>query len=414
MMRFRFIWWVFALAPTAAFGDETAGAFPGDFSGTLRAGIWSTDRDLDKTAAAATSSAWLTGRLNFDQDTSFSFEAWAVTRTDRAAEAELREALLTRAGENFRLSVGRSVIVWGRADKINPTDNIGSRDYTLLFAEDDDQRLGVFTARADIDLRDLTLTALWIPEFRPTVVPIPVMPQGISFGPSKVGTTIDQFALRLDRSGGTVDWSLSWFDGPNRISNIGIASVTSDAAILERVYDRIGVLGVDFALARNQWGFRGEAAYTYVRERGSSTPYDLRSSFFAVAGVERSFDGITINMQGLLHQTADAPQDSPALSDFAVTVANQGALLQNQLRQTQAGLSARLSYRGLNDTIETELEAVSYLTDGGGVLRPKVTYLVSDRIKFILGADVFFGPSRSYYGQLKANSLLFTEVLYGF
>src|ERR1700704_6078204 len=125
MIQFRFIWWVsFALVPTAAFGAETADAFPGELSGSLRAGIWSTDRDLEKTAAAATSSAWLTGRLDFDRDTSLSWEAWAAIRTDRAAEAELREAVLTRAGENFRLSVGRSVIVWGRADKINPTDNI--------------------------------------------------------------------------------------------------------------------------------------------------------------------------------------------------------------------------------------------------------------------------------------------------
>ena len=111
MIQFRFIWWVsFALAPTAAFGAETADAFPGELSGSLRAGIWSTDRDLEKTAAAATSSAWLTGRLDFDRDTSLSWEAWAAIRTDRAAEAELREAVLTRAGENFRLSVGRSVV----------------------------------------------------------------------------------------------------------------------------------------------------------------------------------------------------------------------------------------------------------------------------------------------------------------
>ena len=104
----------------------------------------------------------------------------------------------------------------------------------------------------------------------------------------------------------------------------------------------------------------------------------------------------------------------PFTLTFAATVASQGAILQNQLQQTQAGLSGRLSYRGLNDTIEAELEAVSYLTDGGGVLRPKVAYLVSDHIKFILGADIFFGPSQSYYGQFKANNLLFTEVRYGF
>ena len=103
----------------------------------------------------------------------------------------------------------------------------------------------------------------------------------------------------------------------------------------------------------------------------------------------------------------------PVTLKLRQVVATRGDSLEYVLFPRSCLISVVVNFENGN-TIEAELEAVSYLTDGGGALRPKVTYLITDHIKFILGADVFFGPSRSYYGQFKANSLLFTEVRYGF
>lgn len=44
--------------------------------------------------------------------------------------------------QTFYLDVGRQIVVWGRADGINPTDNLSPRDYTRLVPDETDQRLG--------------------------------------------------------------------------------------------------------------------------------------------------------------------------------------------------------------------------------------------------------------------------------
>ncbi len=42
------------------------------------------------------------------------------------------------------LHLGKQIIAWGRADGINPTDNVSPCDFTLLLPFEDDQRFGGF------------------------------------------------------------------------------------------------------------------------------------------------------------------------------------------------------------------------------------------------------------------------------
>ena len=43
---------------------------------------------------------------------------------------------------------GRQIIAWGRADGVNPTDNLSGQDLTLLVPDDVDRRLGTTAVRA--------------------------------------------------------------------------------------------------------------------------------------------------------------------------------------------------------------------------------------------------------------------------
>lgn len=52
-------------------------------------------------------------------------------------QADLVEGWLRWTSGDFSLKAGHQIIVWGRADRLNPSDVLSSRDYTLLVANDD-------------------------------------------------------------------------------------------------------------------------------------------------------------------------------------------------------------------------------------------------------------------------------------
>jgi hypothetical protein len=68
------------------------------------------------------------------------------------------------------LRMGRQVVVWGTADKFNPTNNLNSLDYSdpLLFGK----ALANQMIRFDYNpWQDIIITAVWVPVFRPAQLP---------------------------------------------------------------------------------------------------------------------------------------------------------------------------------------------------------------------------------------------------
>ncbi len=68
------------------------------------------------------------------------------------------------------LRIGRQVVVWGSADKFNPTNNLNSQDLSdpILFGK----ALANQMIRVDYNpWRDIIITAVWVPIFRPAQLP---------------------------------------------------------------------------------------------------------------------------------------------------------------------------------------------------------------------------------------------------
>jgi hypothetical protein len=79
--------------------------------------------------------------------------------------------------------VGRQIVARGRADGVNPTDNLTGEDLTLLTPDDDDRRLGTTAVRASYYPGDISFTGFWLPEFRGHRFPLPPAP-GLTFAAS--------------------------------------------------------------------------------------------------------------------------------------------------------------------------------------------------------------------------------------
>lgn len=404
------------IAPAEPSGADAEAAGM-NLSGSVRAGYWSSDRRLNDRANFTPTSLWLKTSPSLGGGWYAHGEGWVLDDRpldgDRRPRAELREGYAGWRGDNIEVSVGRRIVAWGRADRINPTDVITTRDYTRLFIEDDDQRRGSLMATAAYSVGDVTATVLWLPEFRPNVYPIPTL-QGFSVRQEADRIVADQVALRLDRTGGSFDWSLIYFNGVNRNPAASLIGVSPTTVSVQTVYNRVQTWGADFATNAGGFGLRGEVAYS--QPGGSQgNVFNPRPFVEAVVGVDRNVTGsFNVNLQFVFEQVMSFNDPSASLDPLRAYIFRKAALVNNQGRETQYGPAIRMAYTGLNDTLTLELTAMYFVSDHSFAIRPRSTYALTDSVKLSIGADFFNGPSNSYFGQLRRNTTFLSELRFNF
>lgn len=386
-----------------------------ELNGSVRAGYFSSSRKLDGKKDLGTGSVWLKAAPNFGEDVSL--VAQGCVRNDESFRAsggseKLQEGYLNFSAGNADYRIGRQIIVWGRADRLNPTDNLTPRNFTLLTPEDDDQRMGSLAAKITYHSQENSLTGIWLPDMDPNVFPVAATP-GIFF--TEHIPHANQFALKFDRSGSDVDWSTSYFSGLDLNPDIAIGATTPSGTNLIFEHNRIRILGMDAATVIGRYGLRAEAAYTWTANAGVNDFLVKKPFFYMVMGGDRTFfDYLNVNIQYYLRQVKNYSDPQAIANPLLRSVAIQGAVLSNQFDRFQHGITIRVSDKWLNETLEGEIAAVASFGRSNYFIRPKLVYAFSDNIKGSLGLDIYRGESNTFFGQLRNSSLLFAEMKYGF
>ena len=136
---------------------------------------------------------------------------------------------------------------------------------------------------------------------------------------------------------------------------------------------------------------------------------------FFILGGDRTFGGeFNVNVQYLVRFLGHSLPGSKASGDFAQSIADEEAIIGSQVVRLQQGASARVGDKWLHETLEGELGAVGYFNPWGILVRPKVTYAVSDRWKVIIGGEDYRGDVKSVFGLLRSNSTGYAEARYSF
>ncbi|MBL0038696.1 MAG: hypothetical protein IPP36_09005 [Nitrosomonadales bacterium] len=226
-----------------------------------------------------TGSLWLKGTQNIGEDVTLVAQGWI--RNDDIFRAngdskKLQEGYIKFSSGNVDYRIGRQIIVWGRADRLNPTDNLTPRNFTLLTPEEDDQRIGSLAAKATYHSHENSLTGIWLPGMDPHVFPVATTP-GVFF--TQHIPRINRIALKFDRSGGDVDWSASYYNGSDLTPDIAIGAITPSGANLIFDHNRIRVLGMDAATVIGRYGLRAEAAYAWAVNTGAND-FLVKKPFF--------------------------------------------------------------------------------------------------------------------------------------
>jgi len=389
---------------------------------TLRVGLWSSTRELDKEGPFGSGMLWGRAARPITDKFAFVVDGWTALRgpfDDGRAGGELREGFVTLTSGPIEIRAGRQIIAWGRADGINPTDNLTAQDLTLLAPDDSDRRLGATAVRFSYAHRDVSATAIWLPEFRSHRIPVPTLLGDLPESESEWGAK--QFAVRIEQTGRAVDWSVSAFRGRDLGPDLGIAQANRstgqqvDGAGLALSHHDVRVFGADAAGNVGRYGLRAEAAYEVTDDRHGVDPFVKNPFFSLVAGGDRTFnEHLNVNVQYLYRYVAHFGVPAPSDSPFENLVAIEHAVLSGQTRRHQHGASTRVSYKWFHDTLEAEVAAAGYARPRGGVLRPKLTYAVSDRMKVLVGGEFYRGNAASTFGVLRENSGAFAEMRWSF
>ena len=386
---------------------------------TFRAGLWSSTRELDPDGPFGAGMLWGKIARPITPQISVAADGWMSLRgpfEDGHARGELREAFVTFSHGPIEVRAGRQIIAWGRADGINPTDNLTGQDLTLLAPDDSDRRLGATAVRLTYSLGDVSATAIWLPEFRSNRIPVPAALGDLPASASE--WRAEQFAVRIEQTGREVDWSLSAFRGRDLNPDLGIGRQASGPAGqqgLSLSHHDVLVIGADAAGNVGRYGLRAEAAYVRTEDRGGVDPFVKNPYLSVVAGGDRTFrEHMNVNIQYLYRYLAHFESPGSSGSPFVDLVAQSQAALSGQTRRHQHGASARVSYKWFHDTLEAEVAAAGYARPRGGVLRPKITYAVSDRMKLLVGGEFYRGNAASVFGILRDNTGGFAEIRWSF
>lgn len=405
---------VLALQPQSLMAQlsmESLGA-----SGSIRGAYWEKDKSFSSQRNYGVGSAWLTLRPEEILGSKLYFEGFLQGQNlgrQQDSFGDAREAYVEKSVGDFDFKVGRQIIVWGRADKVNPTDSFTTKDLTFLSSDDEDQRLGQFATQVAYNLGNYRFIGIWQSEWRETRFPVQA-PSGVVLQQTRPDGSQNQFGLKLDSSGGEVDWSISYFSGFNRTPDIKIISLGSPT-VLGFDYGHTRVVGSDFSTTLGSYGVRGEISYAKTQDTRGDNPLQQNSTINAVLGADRTVvENLNINVQALYRHVEDFVDPGSISDPNSRNLASTLARISNQKYRDQFGVSLRPSYKALNDTLELEVAFVSWQRNGDSLIRPKATYAATDLVKVIVGAEFYDGPRDTFFGQLKDVSSFFAEVRYLF
>jgi len=352
------------------------------------------------------------------------------------AEVDLREAYVDLYLGPLDIRFGRQIVAWGRADALNPTDNVTPRDMAVRSSVEDDRRMGNMVLRAILNVDKVRIEGIWVPFFRATRMPDFSLPGPIELGESDYPDTnlsSGTGAFRLNVVAPEAEGSVSYLFGYSVLPGVGLLGMDSSGPQVGFMGYRHHVAGMDFAATLWDWlGLRGEAAYRHPV--GGDRIYVPHPDLQWVIGLDHEFPRdvyVILQYHGRYVFGWDEPQhgliamDGPfpdvtslsmgARQDMLAIVQDEIAwknrVVAGQTKRHAHTLMGRVEWKLLYETLSLELMGMFNASTMEWMVRPKVTYAVNDALKVIVGGEVYGGPDETLHGLIEQTmSAGFMEV----
>lgn len=334
--------------------------------------------------------------------------------------------------------IGKQIIAWGTADKLNPTSNICPDDFSDTF--DFGAQTGVNLVNTTVYLTDNTaLNLIFVPEFTPATLPTgdlaQVFASGMDFPSNIIPHTIaqvntypertldesSQFAAKLSGMVKSLDVSLSYYYGrddlpvPGSVRLFPLDAVGTTDIDVELRYPRLHVIGADFAGSVKSVGVWGEAALflpekvemnTYLELLGTEqlqatvvSQEDDPYVKFVLGGDYTFENGWYVNSQFLHGFFHERSQDE--LHDY-VMARLEKKLFHDELKIVPLGGAIAITDW---DDIGNNYAIVG---------NPELTYSPADSVELIFGAFIITGKGENIFSQMKDQDQLYFKAKVSF
>lgn len=394
-----YTWNIWALEPIA-------------IHGSTRMAYWASDRQLNDDQHLLSASLWTRGAAHFAPAWSFLFDGHAdiekplvqsfATQQVKHRRGYLREAMLRYEYRKGEVRAGYQIFSWGRADRINPTDQLNPRDYRILTGEDNEQRFGVPALNWSHDLSTTRRLQLYLQKFRPSHLPSEQSEAAIPLLQTKSKPI--EWAVKLDNTDESVDWSVSYFSGNEKSRMLGWDPYTHSPV---RAHAPIEMLGVDFSTTQESWALRGELAL--IRIKHDQDLMRGRQNYISgIIGFDRNLgQGANVNFQYFFRRYQDRPDTSASIP---IVISDLIDRANNQFYLWQDGLTLRYADKLWNDELDWEWVWIMHRKSKDMAIRPRLNYRWQDAWKISVGADFFHGKAQSFFGALRKNNTFFIEL----
>ena len=359
---------------------------------------------------------------------------------------EIREAYVQVNGflsKNLDLKIGRQFIVWGTADKLNPTSNLNPYDM------EDILDFGRHRASDAINMNyylsnDYSLQVVFIPFFHPVNMPIGIfadalspsmsLSQGMVLKGMSDTLLMPKYNLQESLTAGFkfkgyfkgIDFSLSYLWGRDGlpiatrntfipIDNLGGININSQLS-----FTRTHIIGADLSTSIVGIGFWAEAA-AFIPENNVIMTNDLSALYplspipvtmdtmlldktkpyikFILGGDYNFSDGSYINIQYLHGFINESGSDN--LNDYFF------------MRYEKKFFNEKLTVAPIGGAF--------IVTDWGKIKNnyaiayiPQITYKATDDIEIILSAAIFDGKGDNLFAKLKDYNMFMFKMKYSF
>ena len=341
---------------------------------------------------------------------------------------QVREAYADLYLGDFDLRAGQQIIAWGRADGINPTNNLTPQDYFVRSPEPDDRHLGNFLLRGRYTIKSrIRLEGIWVPVYRHSVYRFDLfdLPDYVNFKDSykpdamlKNGSFAGKLEFLFDR----FDGSVSWFNGYDPMPGIASAPLPetpgeNPSINLYAKPFRQQTVGLDFSFGIGSFGIRGEAAYREPEAAFKGEIFVPNRDLRYVLGIDRSV-GI-INIMVLysgqyvfdfeeLQILQNFPEIEPEMLQQPGVWGMLGPIMDQQLagfnrvifdqtKEFMHTLAARPAISLFHDVLDLEVFGLYNISTEEWALLPRLSWSVSDNLKLGIGGQYFEGPLNTRY-----------------
>lgn len=322
-----------------------------------------------------------------------------------AGTAELRDAYVDAMLGAAHLRLGKQQLVWGSLDGFKILDAFNPQSFREFILDDfPDSRIGLWTASLEWPVGSAVAQLAWAPD--PTVHELPGPDAYFAFRapryrfgappeapfPEQVGVDRPDDPWEDGTVGARVtgfthdwDWSVVAISGLNPRPYATVESRPEGPTLVHN-YRRRELYGFSFARSFGNTALRGEAA---IRP---DLTYNTRTEEGLLGATRQD------NVSAAIGADVDGPADVFLSGQvFVDHVRNPAPGLVRPETDWIVTLFARKTF--LYETLRTELKWYASLTDGDGVIRPAISYAVSDSLSLRLGADVFYGDVSGVFGQ---------------